>query len=601
MSESKYTPSPEEQMQMMQYLQSLETLRSTDPAAYNAALSQLGVAPPEGSNERGSKEQLDPLSGLLDNFKAKDGESVAEPKPIQLPGGLSQLGSKGVEENKFGIMITPTPGFVFKTRRSVDSQKVFVNVCTHEDVAQPGLKKRLNENGEEVEGMNIPMSMGPLRIESDKEGKPCSVYDMIVNPAVLEESQADPTGQYRDFICQLAIQTLENKYKDAVDSRYKLPKLKYMGKEVIQQYIQDRKRMPNIEEVASKKSTPKSENPAQRSRKQSESKKPVIRELELIHLQYRVVNVGTSSLSSSRPSSCCSKGEYVEPLEVPATEDKGVVVIVSLDLSRIPGETIDFKSFDIRLSPFLVVIRIPSYHETTLHLACAVLPSRTTCSIYRRHGTTRVVEMHIHLPFDLTAFDAVTDAGSKPWLLSRAMALQNQPDPYLEFIQPDGDTVDGAVDHTRHGDDDDDDNLPEDKFHLKLPKDVDQYTGVPLDSGEPSDHLPVEKEEFAEDKFHKADIGSTYLINQREEAIKNKWDKYEKEKEERKDDDNCEYVDVDDFKPGGKFGGPKKDVSNSLENSSTSISEASMGTTSVKSASSGLSAQLSSNLWSELL
>ena len=31
--------------------------------------------------------------------------------------------------------------------------------------------------------------------------------------------------------------------------------------------------------------------------------------------------------------------------------------------------------------------------------------------------------------------------------------------------------------------------------------------------------------------------GSTYLINQREEAIKNKWDKYEKEKEERKDDE----------------------------------------------------------------
>ena len=40
-----------------------------------------------------------------------------------------------------------------------------------------------------------------------------------------------------------------------VDKRYKLPKLKYMGATVQSQYIQDRKKMPKIEEVKSNQSS----------------------------------------------------------------------------------------------------------------------------------------------------------------------------------------------------------------------------------------------------------------------------------------------------------------------------------------------------------
>ena len=47
---------------------------------------------------------------------------------------------------------------------------------------------------------------------------------------------------------------MEHKYKDVVDKRYKLPKLKYMGATVHSQYIQDRKKMPKIEEVKSEQS-----------------------------------------------------------------------------------------------------------------------------------------------------------------------------------------------------------------------------------------------------------------------------------------------------------------------------------------------------------
>lgn len=66
--------------------------------------------------------------------------------------------------------------------------------------------------------------------------------------------------------------------------------------------------------------------------------------------------------------------------------------------------------------------------------------------------------------------------------------------------------------------------------------------------------------EFAEDIFHKKDATSSYIIQQREQAIKDKWAKHEKEKMERIDDPSVEYIDVDDFKPGGKYGPAKKEA-----------------------------------------
>ena len=80
------------------------------------------------------------------------------------------------------------------------------------------------------------------------------IYIKVFKLSLLIWTIVDKTGQYRDFVCQLGIQCLEHKYKDVVDKRYKLPKLKYMGATVQSQYIQDRKKMPKIEEVKSEQS-----------------------------------------------------------------------------------------------------------------------------------------------------------------------------------------------------------------------------------------------------------------------------------------------------------------------------------------------------------
>lgn len=68
-----------------------------------------------------------------------------------------------------------------------------------------------------------------------------------------------------------------------------------------------------------------------------------------------------------------------------------------------------------------------------------------------------------------------------------------------------------------------------------------------------------EKEEsqvFAEDRFHRDDILSQHYIGQRDATTKEKVEQQKKKDEDRANgvvEDGVEYLDLDDFRPGGKF------------------------------------------------
>ncbi|CAN0353993.1 unnamed protein product, partial [Ectocarpus sp. 8 AP-2014] len=117
--------------------------------------------------------------------------------------------------------------------------------------------------------------------------------------------------------------------------------------------------------------------------------------------------------------------------------------------------------------------------------------------------------------------------------------------------------------------------LPEDRFHLRLPAGVNQYTGAAEGDDADSNHdlLPEgvdrnqekqeepigEGESLPEERFHRADIVSQHMIDTREQQRKEKIDRAEKEREARKkqpQDDGVEYVDFDDYRAGGKLGPP---------------------------------------------
>ena len=66
---------------------------------------------------------------------------------------------------------------------------------------------------------------------------------------MIDESKEDETGNQQNFLCQLALQYVEQKYKCELDRKYKLPKATYKG-EPTSQRIKDRSKAAKISEVS---------------------------------------------------------------------------------------------------------------------------------------------------------------------------------------------------------------------------------------------------------------------------------------------------------------------------------------------------------------
>ena len=175
--------------------------------------------------------------------------------------------------------------------------------------------------------------------------------------------------------------------------------------------------------------------------------------------------------------------------------------------------------------------------------------------------------------------------------------------PYSDNESAKGEANDGDAEDKIDGKDDSEKSTA-DLYHLKVHA-ASGRAGRGDDMG--ILHQEEDDVELPEDKFHRADASSSYYISQREQAVKDKWEKAEKEREERKKnpDPNVEYIDMDDFKPGGKMTPAKKGEEMQKEDE-----KAEVGSNTLKKAASvvvdkaaasleGLS--LSNNMWTELL
>ena len=339
----------------------------------------------------------------------------------------------------------------------------------HEAIAEPGLKKKLDDQGDEIEGMNIPMSVGPAMEDIDKKGIPCIIYDIIVNPIVITESAADKTGKYRDFICQLGMQYLEQKYSDELDRRYKLPKLQYMGEKIASQFIQDRKNIPKIEEVSTSSNSSSSSNGSRSGNKGSNNKTNVKNVVEAVDKPLSFSSYWLTSLqsppSSSSPSSseiCDVEGtgnhhvfhrsfgeiidinkysielytyplfDYIDPIFTPpstttnttTTSSQAKAIMITVD---IPSVDIDlYNNISISISPYQLHLKIIGYKKYTIYLCCAINPITSYYNICRPFdGCLSLLQLQVVLLIDTRSFETVTDAGSKTWLLSQALSSNN--------------------------------------------------------------------------------------------------------------------------------------------------------------------------------
>jgi hypothetical protein len=116
-------------------------------------------------------------------------------------------------------------------------------------------------------------------------------------------------------------------------------------------------------------------------------------------------------------------------------------------------------------------------------------------------------------------------------------------------------------------------------------------------------------------RFHQKDFMSQHILQEREKGRQEKSSRWSTEREKKKDDPNVEYIDMDDFKPGGKYGPPKATgeegegntpappapLSEELRKASGQVLEA-VQPAGEKAATTGEAVpQLANTLWAELL
>ncbi|RHY27645.1 hypothetical protein DYB25_012982 [Aphanomyces astaci] len=179
--------------------------------------------------------------------------AIAAAMPTSVPDQLKFPGNKvmqrnGIEEQKEGMYVDVTPGFVMKTTELQAKTKLFVNICSSDHIQIFSKKKQLDEHGDEQEGIHVPLSLGPPHEVVDHAQKTCLAIDVAVNPGVLDDCNNDAT--FRHFVCELALQYLAEKYKFVCDPQYKLPKLSYRGTLPPPRHYIRKTQAPVIQEVS---------------------------------------------------------------------------------------------------------------------------------------------------------------------------------------------------------------------------------------------------------------------------------------------------------------------------------------------------------------
>lgn len=102
----------------------------------------------------------------------------------------------------------PNPGFVIKTRDNTQN-KVFINLCSHDKVGKMELKKVV-QNGKVGMSSSIPLMVGPIRMENDKQNKPCATVDVCFNPETI--TKCTFTQQIMNAVCITAIENAEKRF-----------------------------------------------------------------------------------------------------------------------------------------------------------------------------------------------------------------------------------------------------------------------------------------------------------------------------------------------------------------------------------------------------
>ncbi|ORY50863.1 PIH1-domain-containing protein [Rhizoclosmatium globosum] len=127
--------------------------------------------------------------------------------------------------------VKPTPGRVLKTSFAerppkqvagpgaeeleipAEVKKVFVNICSCPEIEEA--KAEGSRKDERGQPWSIPYSLTPGRVDMDKAGGKCFVYDCVFNPKTFEKGCAIP--QFMELLLVTAIEGIERQFSVKLD------------------------------------------------------------------------------------------------------------------------------------------------------------------------------------------------------------------------------------------------------------------------------------------------------------------------------------------------------------------------------------------------
>ncbi|GIL55778.1 hypothetical protein Vafri_11307 [Volvox africanus] len=178
-------------------------------------------------------------------------KEVSDPKvKAETDQYLRQLEEQGRGEDVYGkgvVLVTPKPAVVFKSKviapknasegpvassrrdNLIVGQKVFINVCTSEKVDCYTLKQAKDASGRSGQQLSIPITMGPVRQGTDKQGQPAAVYDLVVHPETVEfAARSDPV---MNTMAETAIDQVEKVSHSRLSRNWRRLNIRYKATE----------------------------------------------------------------------------------------------------------------------------------------------------------------------------------------------------------------------------------------------------------------------------------------------------------------------------------------------------------------------------------
>lgn len=461
---------------MEQYADWLDNLEKTDPEGYKQLMASMQSQLQAAGLGAASRPQGDADAALFDMLKRSGAPGGAttpnDPEFTPRFPGDKVMEADGLKATPEGMYIDVKPGFVMKSTDVRNKKKVFVNVVYADEIQAFSEKKKLDDEGKEQEGIHVPLSLGAPHEVTDKKGVSSLAFDVAVNTKVVEDCQADKTGAFRNFVCELAIEYIDQKYKIKLDDRYKLPRLTYRGALPPPKHYIRKTQAPMIQEVAASKKTVAS------------TKKQTGADPKPAAAHYTIFETTSSGRAVCTRTPSVVKGSM--PLSPEVLEQAGDRLVVSIQLENAVQAASDIK---LELHSELLSVKARAHHDLEIFLPYPVDVNSTFVQLDRTRNT-----LELTLSIDKSWDVASPDGGSAPWLLAHA----------LDEGGDAPDTVKTAPKKPK--------SLVE-MFHLD--------TGASTDASDPASKAaprwdPVlEDEELPEDRFHRKDMMSMHILEQR--------------------------------------------------------------------------------------